>query len=403
MEIWTLPRYFFYDAWREVPECNEPGQLLYFRKVRTPLPKGLQVGMNIPAVQEEPKKDRILRCCHLRRGWGLLVQSSKPCDNGDMDQAAPSKETEWKAAEEAVTAYALAVYKAKREQNEPPASLSLELLSTVSPAYPLARLSFNLASLSQTWKFSICRWVVSWAAEGWSAEDIYDNVVGKAWEYQKVITSLAARLLAKVFKFIGEDHPIRRVVLFTYNERSTPFWESSLHMAILKGYEHLLSKKLGRLHKVHPNTIDGILTAKFVQQEAPLRLPSTDFNVHFPMSLLPEVHEQISALFPDERKEEQKAIDNPSSGEKSKMLVLYSARGKQPPMQELMDILPEPRLAQLTELGEELRELLGEEQMPDPELRKGEEKVNSLNSSPITAYKGTQKTWMPGKATSSVQ
>eukprot|EP00435_Cladocopium_sp_Y103_P059298 s627_g21.t1 len=113
-------------------------------------------------------------------------------------------------------------------------------------------------------------------------------------------------------------------------------------MAILKGYEHLLSKKEGRLHKVHPNTIDGILTAKFVQQEAALRLPSTDFNVHFPMCLLPEVHEQISALFPDERKEEQKTIDNPSFGEKSKMLVLYSARGRQPPMQELMDILPEP-------------------------------------------------------------
>eukprot|EP00435_Cladocopium_sp_Y103_P075446 s153_g58.t1 len=57
------------------------------------------------------------------------------------------------------------------------------------------------------------------------------------------------------------------------------------------------------------------------------------------MCLLPEVHEQISALFPDERKEEQKAIDNPSFGEKSKMLVLYSARGRQP---QLMDILPEP-------------------------------------------------------------
>eukprot|EP00435_Cladocopium_sp_Y103_P004098 s6324_g1.t1 len=59
------------------------------------------------------------------------------------------------------------------------------------------------------------------------------------------------------------------------------------------------------------------------------------------MSLLPEVHE-ISALFPDERKEEQKAIDNPSFGEKSKMLVLCSATGHQPPMEELIDILPEP-------------------------------------------------------------
>eukprot|EP00435_Cladocopium_sp_Y103_P069118 s177_g32.t1 len=157
------------------------------------------------------------------------------------------------AAEEAVTAYALAVYKAKRERGEPPESLSLDLLATVSPAYPLARLSFNLASLSQTWKFSMCRWIVSWAAEGWSAETRHESAVAKAWEYQKAITSLA-RLLAEVFKFIGKDHPIRREHEKWTLLASTPFWESSLHMAILKGYEHLLSKKKGRVREqVEPN------------------------------------------------------------------------------------------------------------------------------------------------------
>eukprot|EP00435_Cladocopium_sp_Y103_P068128 s56_g31.t1 len=336
MEIWTLPRYFFYDAWREIPKCNKPQQLLHFRKGRAPLPKGLQAGVNIPAVQEETRNDRIQSATVDAAPTQNDQESSKPCGNSDADQAAPSKETEWKAAEEAVAAYALAVYKAKLGQGQVPEALSLELLSTVSPAYPLARLSFNLASLSQIWKFSICRWIVGWVAEGWAAEDIYERVTWKAWDYQKATTSVAARLLAKVFKFIGKDHPIRREHEKWILLASTPFWESSLHMAVLKGYEHLLVKKQGRLHRVHPETIDGILTAKFVQQEAPLRLPSTDFN------LLPEVHEQISALFPDERKEEQKATDNPSSGEKSKMLVPYSARGHQPPMEELMDILPEP-------------------------------------------------------------
>eukprot|EP00435_Cladocopium_sp_Y103_P045057 s253_g12.t2 len=42
-----------------------------------------------------------------------VFKSSKHCGNGDADQAAPSKETEWKAAEDAVAAYALAAYKAK--------------------------------------------------------------------------------------------------------------------------------------------------------------------------------------------------------------------------------------------------------------------------------------------------
>eukprot|EP00435_Cladocopium_sp_Y103_P068179 s972_g31.t1 len=147
MEIWTLPRYFFYDAWRETPKCNKPEQLLHFRKGRTPLPKGLQAGVNIPAVQEEARNDRIQSATVDAAPTQNDQESSKPCGNSDADQAAPSKETEWKAAEEAVAAYALAVYKAKLGQGQVPEALSLELLSTVSPAYPLARLSFNLASL----------------------------------------------------------------------------------------------------------------------------------------------------------------------------------------------------------------------------------------------------------------
>eukprot|EP00435_Cladocopium_sp_Y103_P007063 s1924_g2.t1 len=134
MEIWALPRYFFYDAWREIPRCNKPEMLLYFRKGRTPLPRGLQAGVNMPTVQEESKSDRIQSATVDSAPAQNDQERPEPCRNGDADQAAPSKETEWKAAEEAVAAYALAAYKAG--QGQVPEALSLELLSTVSPAFP---------------------------------------------------------------------------------------------------------------------------------------------------------------------------------------------------------------------------------------------------------------------------
>eukprot|EP00435_Cladocopium_sp_Y103_P018752 s3632_g4.t1 len=203
----------------------------------------------MPTSQSESKSDRIQSATVDSAPARNDQESAKHCGNGDADQAAPSKETEWKAAEDAIIAYALAAYKAKLGHGQAPEALSLELLSTVSPAYPLARLSFNLTSLSQIWKFSVCRCIVGWVAEGWSVEDIYERVTRKAWEYQKATTSSAARLLAKVFKFIGKDRPIRREHEKWILLASVPFWESSLHMAILKGYEHLLGKKQGTMPK----------------------------------------------------------------------------------------------------------------------------------------------------------
>eukprot|EP00435_Cladocopium_sp_Y103_P049712 s436_g15.t1 len=113
MEIWALPRYFFYDAWREIPTCNKPEELLYFRKGRTPIPRGLQAGVNMPTVQAESKSNRIQSATVDSAPAQNDQESAKPCGNGDADQAAPSTETEWKAAEEAVAAHALAAYKAK--------------------------------------------------------------------------------------------------------------------------------------------------------------------------------------------------------------------------------------------------------------------------------------------------
>eukprot|EP00435_Cladocopium_sp_Y103_P044855 s1128_g12.t1 len=193
MEIWALPRYFFYDAWKEMP-CNKPEKLLYYRREVFKLE-------NMPPVQSESKSDRIQSATVDSAPAQNDQKSSKHCGNGDADQ---------KAAEDAVAAYALAA-KAKLGQGQAPEALLLELLSTVSPAYPLARLSFNLTNLSEMWKFSICRCIVGWV-EGWSVEDC-----------QKATTSMAARLLAKVFKFIGKDHPIRRNMSSGYYSRLCRF------------------------------------------------------------------------------------------------------------------------------------------------------------------------------------
>eukprot|EP00435_Cladocopium_sp_Y103_P000078 s1281_g1.t1 len=170
----------------------------------------------MPTAQSESKGDRIQSATVDSAPARNDQESSKHCDNGDTDQAAPSKETEWKAAEDAIIAYALAAYKAKLGQGPAPEALSLELLSTVPPAYPLARLSFNLTSLSQIWKFSVCRCIVGWVAEGWSVEDIYERVTWKAWDFQKATTSSAARTMLKENKLVKGQlafGPVQRMEL----------------------------------------------------------------------------------------------------------------------------------------------------------------------------------------------
>eukprot|EP00435_Cladocopium_sp_Y103_P009300 s5039_g2.t1 len=113
MEIWALPRYFFYDAWREKPAHNKPAELLLYRRGRTPIPENLQAGVNMLTSQSESKSDRIQSATVDSAPARNDQESEERGDNGDIDQAAPSKETEWKAAEDAIIAYALSAYRAK--------------------------------------------------------------------------------------------------------------------------------------------------------------------------------------------------------------------------------------------------------------------------------------------------
>eukprot|EP00435_Cladocopium_sp_Y103_P022259 s455_g5.t1 len=144
MEIWALPKYFFFDAWRENPVHNNLGDLLAYRTVRTPIPGGLQIGVYKQTSQPKSRIDRT-QSSAVDFTWTNVSQNSvEPGTNEETASVVRSKEVEWKAAEEAIINYALLVHQAKVGQGEAPEALSLDLLATVSPEYPLARLQLNL-------------------------------------------------------------------------------------------------------------------------------------------------------------------------------------------------------------------------------------------------------------------